>query len=118
LNLDRRQSAVQTARPVPAIAPLLGCLVLLSGCAAVAPFSAAPRLPADASQTAGGAGGTAGPAASGRPVAVPLDAPPPAPPSLGANDPRRRQYYDQARKRYYFFDPVLKRYFWSDGTPK
>lgn len=122
---DRRLQPAQIAarpwrnppgvRSIPAVVPALGGLLLLTGCSLVSPFSAAPRLPAQAASPTGAAAPVA---ASDRPVAVPISAPPPAPPSVDVNDPRRRQYYDQAHRRYYFFDPVLKRYFWSDGTPK
>ncbi len=116
LSPDRRPRSPQDARALALALAVLGGVLLLAGCSAVAPFSAAPRLPPAPTTTGPGSG--AAPSATDRPVAVPIAAPPPAPPSLDAHDPRRRQYYDQARKRYYFFDPVAKRYFWSDGTPK
>jgi hypothetical protein len=115
LSLDRRLQALQDARSLkPALTALCGA-VLLTACSAAAPFSAAPRLPAP---SAAGSGSGSAPAASNRPMAMPITAPPPPPPSIDTSDPRRRQYFDQVRKRYYFFDPVLKQYFWSDGTPK
>jgi len=113
LSLDRRLQDLQDARSLKPVLIALCGAVLLSGCSAVAPFSAAPRLP---SPSAAGSG--TAPAVSERPVAVPITAPPPPPPSIDTSDPRRRQYFDQVHKRYYFFDPVLKKYFWSDGTPK
>ena len=95
-----------------AVWPVLVAAASLAACSATAPFSAAPKVPANAPaypQTE--------PAGSDRPVAVPADAPPPPPPTeAGAR--RHRQYFDQKRKRYYYFDPVLKKYFWEDGTPK
>lgn len=116
MRLDRRLQNPQDARSLtPPLLAAVGSAVLLAGCSAVAPFSAAPRLP---SPSAAGAGSAPAPAVSNRPVAVPISAPPPPPPSIDTSDPRRRQYFDQVRKRYYFFDPVQKRYFWSDGTPK
>lgn len=33
-------------------------------------------------------------------------------------DPTRRRYFDERRRRYYFFDPVGKRYYWEDGSPR
>jgi hypothetical protein len=77
----------------------ISAVVFLSGCSAVAPFSAAPRLPQNAD-------------------APPLSAPPPPPPDLTQAAPHHRQYYDQKRRRYYYFDPVKKQYFWEDGAPK
>ena len=117
MSLDRRLQGLQDARSLKPVLTALGGAVLLAGCSAVAPFSAAPRQPSPSAAGAGSGSGSA-PAVSDRPVAVPISAPPPSPPSNDTSDPRRRQYFDQVRKRYYFFDPVLKRYFWSDGTPK
>jgi hypothetical protein len=34
------------------------------------------------------------------------------------DDPSRRQYFDQRRKRYYYFDRARKAYFWENGEPK
>lgn len=34
------------------------------------------------------------------------------------DDPAKRQYFDQRRKRYYYFDRTRKAYFWEDGEPK
>ena len=28
------------------------------------------------------------------------------------------QYYDKAHNRFYYYDPVLKRFFWENGQPK
>jgi hypothetical protein len=110
-------------RPLPFVLPvvtpvsagrigliLAGCLAL-AACGVTAPFSPAPKLPPRPVQKV-----EAPPAASDRPVALPLNAPPPAPPDMGAR--RHRQYFDQKRRKYYYFDPVLKRYFWEDGTPR
>jgi hypothetical protein len=110
-------------RPLPSFLPVptsvgasrialitAGCLTL-AACGVSAPFSPAPKLPPRPAS-----GSVAPPAVSDRPVAVPLDAPPPTPPDVGTR--RHRQYFDQKRRRFYYFDPVLKRYFWEDGTPR
>ena len=28
------------------------------------------------------------------------------------------QYFDKSHNRYYYYDPVLKRFFWENGQPK
>jgi hypothetical protein len=33
-------------------------------------------------------------------------------------DPRKRQYFDERRQRYYYFDPAKKRYYWENGEAR
>lgn len=41
-----------------------------------------------------------------------------APGDCAVKDPGRRQYYDEAAKRYYYYDSAQGRYFWEDGAPR
>ena len=36
----------------------------------------------------------------------------------GAQEPNRRQYYDERAGRYYFYDPQSQRYYWEAGQPR
>ena len=102
-------AARMSGRRTAQVAALLVSLAA-AGCAH-APFSpGAPR-------------GASGDAA--RPSAAPPSSFPAAGPfqpcrsrTCAGGDPKRRQYFDERRRRYYFFDPVRKRYYWEDGTPR
>ena len=111
-DLKRRGAVPRAMRGLAGTAILSACL-LLTACSITAPFSPAAKLPREPAESPP----ATAPAQSGdRPVAVPMDGPPPTPPDATAR--RHRQYYDQKRRRFYFYDPVLKKYFWEDGTPK
>lgn len=108
-----RRAAAWTAPFGPIGGRRLAALLALSAVAACAHGPAAPR-----------------PAASGVTAAPGAAAGAPAPPAAAVpyrpcrtrtcvgGDPRRRQYFDERRRRYYFFDPVRKRYYWEDGSPR
>jgi|APCry1669190288_1035285.scaffolds.fasta_scaffold10334_4 hypothetical protein len=115
----RPASAETTIGPLRFAAPHLAILcslaaVVLSGCGAAAPFSAAPALPRETVKQAEFQPAPPPP----KPAARPAAGPGPVVPGVGQPDPRHRQYYDQRRHRFYYFDPVLKAYFWEDGAPR
>jgi hypothetical protein len=71
---------------------------------------------------------------SGCATRQPVTPPPPPPPGsaqpvVGARCPPTapcapkdkspyRQYYDAQHRRYYYYDPLKRRYFWENGQPK
>lgn len=36
----------------------------------------------------------------------------------GATNVNRRQFYDEAARRYYYYDPATGRYYWENGSPR
>lgn len=83
-----------------AMALAAASLFSLAACGIAPQFSAAPRLKLAQS-----------PSSALRPQQIAYTASEPSP------DPHR-QYLDRRYNRFYYFDPISRRYYWESGEPK